>query len=107
MSKKISIISSGYNIVWFVYTVHYLILFSILASERFSIIAAQYRYGNIFALNVVMNYIALILAVIGVLIAHQASRTDRQYWNVANRVIHTLMILWVFGGSLWVLLLMM
>ena len=106
MKTQVSVISSGYNLVWFVYTVHYLILFAILGNEVFDVAMSRYGGYTLLPLNIVMNSISIILAIIGVIIANQAARKDPRYWTFLNKAIHVLMILWIFGGSLWVLLLL-
>ena len=107
MMKKLSIISSGYNIVWLAYTLHYIVLFSILTSDFFEVANLLTIAATLLPLNIIMNSVSIILAVIGVIISHQASRANKGYWGTINLIIHALMIVWIFGGSFWVLFLML
>ena len=101
MKSKISVLSSGYNVVWLAYTLHYVGLFYILTSSLGD--RANEPFFN-FSLptNIIMNSTSLVLAVIGVLIAYRASRHNSRYWSMTNSIVQILMVFWIFGGSWWI-----
>ena len=106
MKKKKSILSSKYQIVWLVFTVHYIILFSIISSDYFTFLSVRISNTSLLPLNIVMNSTSLVLAVVGVLSSSRAAKRKNAFWKAFNAIIHVAMILWIFGGSIWVLLMM-
>lgn len=105
MSIKIKglAITAAYDVVWLIYTVHYIVIFYLLTSDQtFGIVRVAYTPNLLLPLNIVMNSISHILAVIGLIIAYFATKRKTQYWNLWNKILHGLMLAWVLGGSIWV-----
>lgn len=104
MRQNITLTSTRLNVIWLLYTWYYILLFLTITSESFKG-GTEPHVFFIFNLpaNLYMNTISVVLAIGAVVISHAAAQRDSKYWSAVNILIYSLMLTWIFVGSIWIL----